>query len=216
MPGRFEAIIWDFGGVFTTSPFEAFRAFEAAQGLPVDFIRSVNAINPLENAWAKLERSEIGADEFDRLFRAEARGQGYDVSGKAVLGLLSGALRPRVVAALGVCKAHGKTGCITNNAPIGTGPSMTGDPNKAAEVAAVFSRFDHVIESSKLGIRKPDPRIYALMCEALDVDPERCVYLDDIGINLKPARDMGMSTIKVISEDQMLTDLAALTGYAVA
>ncbi len=215
MAGRFEAVIWDFGGVFTTSPFEAFRAFEAAKGLPVDFIRSVNAINPLENAWAQLERSEVGPDAFDALFRAESRAQGHEVSGKDVLGLLSGSLRPRVVAALKVCKAHGKTGCITNNAPIGSGPSMTADAGKAAEVAAVFSQFDHVIESSKLGIRKPDPRIYALMCEALDVDPKACVYLDDIGINLKPPRDMGMATIKVTSEDQLLADLAALTGYAV-
>ncbi len=214
MTGRFAAIIWDFGGVFTTSPFEAFRRYEAAQGLPADFIRSVNAVNPLENAWAQLERGEVGPDAFDALFRAESRALGHEVSGKDVLGLLSGSLRPRVVAALGVCKAHGKTGCITNNAPVGNGPSMTGDADKARRVADVFSQFDHVIESSKLGIRKPDPRIYALMCEALDVDPKACVYLDDIGLNLKPARDMGMATIKVTGEAQLLTDLAALTGYA--
>jgi putative hydrolase of the HAD superfamily len=85
---------------------------------------------------------------------------------------------------------------------------------KAKELAAVFDQFDHLIESSKLGIRKPDPRIYALMCEALHVDPKACVYLDDLGINLKPARDMGMATIKVTSEEQLLADLEAVTGYA--
>jgi putative hydrolase of the HAD superfamily len=215
MSRNFQAIIWDFGGVFTSSPFEAFNRFEAASGLPADFIRTVNSINPLENAWAKLERSEVDAGGFDALFRTESKALGHEVPGREILGLLSGSLRPRVVEALKVCKTKGKVGCITNNAPVGKGASMTQDENKAAEVARVFDLFDHVIESSKLGIRKPDPRIYELMCEALGVDPGACVYLDDLGINLKPAREMGMATIKVISEDQLLTDLAAVTGYAV-
>ena len=187
---------------------------EATRSPSADFIRSVNAVNPLENAWAKLERSRVGAEEFDGLFRAEAKAMGHDVPGKDILALLSGHLRPRVVNALKVCKGHGKVGCITNNAPIGKGASMTQDDAKAKELAAVFDQFDHLIESSKLGIRKPDPRIYALMCEALDVDPKACVYLDDLGINLKPARDMGMATIKVTGEEQLLTDLEAVTGYA--
>lgn len=214
MTRTFQAIIWDFGGVFTSSPFEAFNRYEAETGLPPDFIRTVNSLNPLENAWAKLERSEVDATTFDGLFRAEAQALGHDVPGRDILGLLSGSLRPRVVNALKVCKGHGKVGCITNNAPIGKGASMTHDDKKAAELAEVFALFDHLIESSKLGIRKPDPRIYALMCEALDVDPKACVYLDDLGINLKPARDMGMATIKVTGEEQLLTDLEALTGYA--
>jgi putative hydrolase of the HAD superfamily len=216
MTRTFQAIIWDFGGVFTSSPFEAFNRYEAAQGLPADFIRSVNAVNPLENAWAKLERSEVDAAQFDVLFRTESKALGREVPGRDVLGLLSGSLRPRVVNALKVCKGHGKVGCITNNAPIGKGASMTNDDAKARELAAVFDLFDHLIESSKLGIRKPDPRIYALMCEALDVDPKACVYLDDLGINLKPARDMGMATIKVTSEAQLLADLEAVTGYALS
>lgn len=214
MTRTFQAIIWDFGGVFTSSPFEAFNRYEAEKGLPKDFIRSVNAVNPLENAWALLERSEVDAAKFDKLFAAESKALGTEVPGKDVLGLLSGNLRPRVVHALKVCKTKGKVGCITNNAPIGKGASMTNDEIKAKELAAVFDQFDHLIESSKLGIRKPDPRIYALMCEALDVDPKACVYLDDLGINLKPAREMGMETIKVTSEEQLLSDLEAVTGYA--
>ncbi len=214
MTRTFQAIIWDFGGVFTSSPFEAFNRYEAASGLPVDFIRTVNSINPLENAWAKLEQSQVDADGFDVLFRVESKALGHEVPGRDILGLLSGSLRPRVVNALKVCKTKGKVGCITNNAPIGKGASMTQDDKKAAELAAVFDQFDHLIESSKLGIRKPDPRIYALMCEALDVEPSACVYLDDLGINLKPARDMGMATIKVTGEEQLLTDLEAVTGYA--
>ncbi len=216
MTKTFQAVIWDFGGVFTSSPFDAFTRYEEENGLPKDFIRSVNAVNPLENAWALLERSEVDAAGFDGMFRSESQALGHEVPGRDVLSLLSGSLRPRVVAALDACKVKGKVGCITNNAPIGKGASMTNDSEKAAELEKVFARFDHVIESSKLGIRKPDPRIYALMCEALDVAPEDCVYLDDLGINLKPARQMGMTTIKVLGEDQLLADLEAVTGYALA
>ncbi len=216
MTQTYDAILWDFGGVLTSSPFEAFNRYEQQKNLPKDFIRSVNAVNPLENAWAKLERSEVQGEGFDRLFREESKALGHEVSGADIMGLLSGSLRPRVVEALRVCKSHGKVGCITNNAPVGKGPSMTGDAKRAEELEAVFALFDHVIESSKLGIRKPDPRIYALMCDTLAVDPKRCVYLDDLGINLKPARDMGMTTIKVTSEAQLLADLASVTGYAIA
>lgn len=216
MTKRIDAVIWDFGGVFTSSPFEAFNRYEAEKGLPADFIRTVNSHNPLENAWALLERSEVDADGFDGLFRAESKALGHEVPGKDVLGLLSGSFRPRVIEALKVCKQHGKVGCITNNAPVGKGASMSDSEEKASQAASVLAQMDHVLESSKIGIRKPDPRIYALMCEALDVEPEHCVYLDDLGINLKPARAMGMTTIKVLNEDQLLADLAEATGYAVA
>lgn len=208
-----QAVIWDFGGVLTSSPFEAFTRYEAANDLPKDFVRSVNAVNIQENAWAKLERSEVTADEFDVLFRDESRALGHEVPGKDILGLLSGDVRPAVVEALKICKAQVKVGCITNNAPIGKGAGMSSDANKAAQVSEIMKLFDHVIESSKLGIRKPDPRIYALMCEALDVDPKHCVYLDDLGINLKPARAMGMHTIKVLNEAQLLQDLRQATGF---
>lgn len=208
-----QAVIWDFGGVLTSSPFEAFTRYEAEKGLPKDFVRSVNAQNIHENAWAKLERSEVTADEFDVLFRVESKALGHEVPGKDILGLLSGDVRPAVVEALKTCKANVKVGCITNNAPIGKGAGMSSDSQKAAKVSEIMTNFDHVIESSKLGIRKPDPRIYALMCEALDVDPARCIYLDDLGINLKPARAMGMHTIKVLNEAQLLQDLREATGF---
>ena len=209
------AVIWDFGGVITSSPFEAFRRYEADKGLPTDFIRGVNARNGDTNAWAKLERSEVGAEAFDELFRQESLALGHEVPGKDILALLSGSLRPAVVEALKVCKSRCKVGCITNNAPIGQGASMTEDAGRANEAKKVFDLFDHVIESSKLGIRKPDPRIYQLMCDTLEVDPAKCVYLDDLGINLKPARAMGMTTIKVLNEPQLLSDLKAATGFPI-
>jgi putative hydrolase of the HAD superfamily len=213
MISNLQAVIWDFGGVLTSSPFEAFTRYEADKGLPKDFIRGVNAVNGDTNAWAQLERSEVDADGFDVLFREESRARGHEVPGKDILGLLSGDLRGNVVEALKTCKTHAKVGCITNNAPVGKGAGMSSNESKAAKVAEVLSLFDHVIESSKLGIRKPDPRIYALMCEALDVDPARCIYIDDLGINLKPARAMGMHTIKALSADQILSDLHDATGF---
>lgn len=213
MTSDLQAVIWDFGGVLTSSPFEAFTRYEEEKDLPKDFVRSVNAINIQDNAWAKLERSEVNADEFDGLFRDESRALGHEVPGKDILGLLSGGIRPTVVEALKTCKTRVKVGCITNNAPVGKGAGMSSDADKAKQVSEIMTHFDHVIESSKLGIRKPDPRIYALMCEALDVDPARCVYLDDLGINLKPARAMGMHTIKVLNEAQLLQDLRTATGF---
>lgn len=209
-----EAVIWDFGGVFTTSPFEAFRRFEAERGLPRDFIRRVNAGDPDANAWALFERNTIDAAAFDALFLEETSRLGHPLRGSEVLPLLSGDVRPRVVAALETCKARFKVGCITNNVAAGHGTGMVGSAEKARAVAAIFARFDAVIESSKAGVRKPDPRIYQMMCDLLAVAPEGCVYLDDLGVNCKPAAALGMTAIKVTTEDQALEDLAAATGLA--
>ena len=213
-PTSIEAVIWDFGGVFTTSPFDAFNRYENERGLPNDIIRRINSVNPDNNAWARLERSELAPAEFDAAFLGEAREFGLSIPGRDVLALLSGELRPRVVEAFKACKSKFKVGCITNNASTGKGAGMSSSAHKAQQVAEVFSLFDRVIESSKAGVRKPDPRIYRMMCDALGVTPNACVYLDDLGINLKPAREMGMTTIKVMSEDQLLGDLSKATGLA--
>ena len=205
-----EAVIWDFGGVLTTSPFEAFARFERERGFPVDIIRRTNSANHLENAWAKFERAEIDADTFDRLFAEESLALGgAEVRGREVLPLLSGDLRPEMVEALRRISEQFKTGCITNNLPANAIGSMTG---RSLYVAEVMVLFDHVIESAKIGLRKPDPRIYQLMVETLKVDPKNCVYLDDLGVNLKPAREMGMTTIKVTSAAQAIGELEAATG----
>ncbi|AAK22231.1 HAD-IA family hydrolase [Caulobacter vibrioides] len=209
-----EAVIWDFGGVFTTSPFEAFRRYETERGLPKDFIRTVNATDPDANAWARFERAEIDAAAFDGLFRQEALRLGHDVRGADVLPLLYGDLRPSVMAALKTCKAQFKVGCITNNVPTGHGPGMAQSAEKALAVGEIMALFDAVIESSKAGVRKPDPRIYQMMCELLGVAPEACIYLDDLGINCKPAAALGMTAIKVSDERQLLDDLAKATGLA--
>ena len=207
-----EAVVWDFGGVFTTSPFEAFNRFEAAHNLPNDFIRGVNATNPTTNAWAQFESSTITAEEFDELFDQESGARGHPVRGMRVLKLLSGELRPRMVDVLKTCKEHFKVGCITNNMRSGEGPSVARDETKATAFQSVMSLFDVVVESSVEGVRKPNPRIYEIACNRMGVGPDVCVFLDDLGINLKPAKALGMTTIKVIDEDQAIKDLARATG----
>lgn len=204
-----EAVIWDFGGVLTTSPFEAFARYEKERGLPVDIIRRTNAANHFENAWAKFERAEVDLATFDKLFAAESLALGAEVRGRDVVPLLSGDPRPEMVEALRRVKQDFKTGCITNNLPAN---AMGSSGGRALYVAETMALFDYVIESAKIGLRKPDPRIYQMMVEALGVDPKKCVYLDDLGVNLKPAREMGMTTIKVIDAPQAIRDLQAATG----
>jgi len=210
---RFEAVIFDFGGVITTSPFEAFNRLEAARGLPHDFIRRVNATNPDSNAWARFERAEIDGARFDTLFAAEASALGHALDGASVLAVLAGAVRPAMVRALDQLAAAGyRRACITNNVPTGHGAGMARSGDHADAIEAIFARFEHVIESSKVALRKPDPRIYALMCDRLGVAPQVCVYLDDLGINCKPAAAMGMHAIKVTGGEQALADLSAVLG----
>ncbi|HOB13568.1 MAG TPA: HAD-IA family hydrolase [Novosphingobium sp.] len=217
MMGAFKAVIFDFGGVITASPFEAFNRLEEERGLPRDFIRQVNSARPDSNAWALFERAEIDAARFDALFAAEAAALGHALDGASVLAVLSGSIRPAMVAALDSLKAAGyRLACITNNVPTGHGAGMarSGDARDAYE--QVFARFEQVIESSKAGVRKPDPRIYQMMCDRLGLAPDQCIYLDDLGINCKPAAALGMQAIKVTSGEQALADLSALLGIALS
>jgi len=207
-----QAVLWDFGGVILTSPFEAFRTYEREANLPEDFIRMLNARNPDANAWAKMERSEVGLAEFVALFEAEAAAHGHKLDGWRVLKAISGDIRPQMVEALRRCRASFRVACITNNMKHGEGPGMARSPEKAAAVAEVMTLFEHVVESSKLGFRKTDPRIYQHACELIGVPPEQCVYLDDLGINLKPAKALGMRTIKVGDPDQAIAELEAIVG----
>lgn len=208
---RFQAVIFDFGGVITASPFEAFNRLEAEHGLPRDFVRRVNATNPDANAWALFERAEIDAARFDALFAQEAAALGHRLDGAAVLAVLAGAIRPVMVTALDQLAGAGyRLACITNNVPTGHGAGMARVPDRADAMEAIFARFEHVIESSKVALRKPDPRIYAMMCDHLGLAPESCVYLDDLGINCKPAAALGMHAIKVTSGEQALADLSAV------
>ncbi len=208
-----RAVLWDFGGVILSSPFEAFRIYEREAGLPEDFIRSLNARNPETNAWAKMERSEVPLPDFVALFEAEALAAGHKLDGWRVLKAISGDIRPQMVEALRRCKARFRVACITNNMKAGEGPGMarqSREGRRGRRGPCLFS--EHVVESSRLGFRKPDPRIYRHACDLLGVEPEHCVYLDDLGINLKPARALGMRTIKVGDPDVAIAELEAIVG----
>jgi putative hydrolase of the HAD superfamily len=207
----FRAVFWDFGGVILSSPFDAFLQYEAQKGLPEGFLRSVNATNPDANAWALLERNEVSPRDFDALFLAESTALGHPVPGADVLKLLAGEIRPAMVQALDTVKAAGYAmACLTNNVVGGDGAT----PERREAVAAVMARFDAVIESSKVGCRKPETRFYEIACETLQVSPHECVFLDDLGVNLKPAAAMGMHTIKVINPDDALAALSAALQLA--
>ena len=216
MSGLIKAVLWDFGGVITSSPFEAFNKFEIKKRIPVDFIRKVNAENHETNAWAKLESSEINLDEFDKLFRSETAAKGHEISGKEVINLLSGEIRPDMVTVLKKIKKNYIVGCITNNVNAGQGPGMARSKKKQIAIEEVMSNFEFIIESSKVGVRKPNPKIYKLACERASVSPAECLYLDDLGVNLKPAKAMGMRTIKVLSSEQAIAELEQNLGIPLA
>ena len=200
-PNGIRAVFWDFGGVILSSPFDAFNDYERTHGMPSDFIRSVNAVDPHSNAWARIERQELTPAEFDLAFAEESERMGHRVPGRDVLALLGGSVRPEMVTALDrVIDAGFVTACLTNN--------VAGDPRP--DVAEVMARFHHVVESSKVGCRKPEPAFYERACALAAVEPAEVVFLDDLGINLKPAKVMGMTTIKVVGADQAIGELEAV------
>ncbi len=201
---KYKAIIWDFGGVITSSPFDAFNEFEEVNGLPKDIIRTINSENPDMNAWAQFESNSITIDQFNDLFLKEAKAKGFDIKGRDIIKLLKGSIRENMVSFLRELKADFKLGCITNNVK----PSS--EENTDIETKEAMSIFDHVIESSIVGIRKPNPEIYMMSCDALNVSPDQCIYLDDLGINLKPARELGMTTIKVIQPEDAIQEVRNL------
>jgi putative hydrolase of the HAD superfamily len=202
-----RAVMFDFGGVISTSPFEAFARFEAEHGLPAGFVRTVNSTNPDDNAWARLERNEIDVDAFGAQWAVEARALGHEVDGRHVLERLAGDIRPEMVAAIETCRTTYKTACLTNN-------FASAERVVSSEVAAVYALFDAVLESRVLGVRKPDPRFYELACSSVGVEPEEAVFLDDLGVNLKPARALGMRTIKVTDPARALTELGHVLGLS--
>jgi putative hydrolase of the HAD superfamily len=211
-PPPIRAAFFDFGGVILSSPFEAFNGFEERNGLPRNFIRTINATNPDANAWARFERNEVTFDEFCDLFESECRDQGHRVAARELMPLLAGEIRPAMVEAVRRCRARLVTACLTNNwVSFDDFPANL----RAGGRDDVLGLFHHVIESSKVGVRKPDPRFYELACETAGVAPREVVFLDDLGVNLKPAAAMGMTTIKVVDPDVALADLEAAVGFPI-
>lgn len=206
-----RAVFFDFGGVVLSSPFEAFNRYEADNAIPRDFIRRVNSVNPDSNAWARLERSELSPVDFDEVFATESEALGHRIPGSHILALLHGEIRPEMVRAIDTVKRLGfLTACLTNNVLSEPKEDSTLDANKRAAIAAILAKFDALIESSKVGVRKPEPSFYEIACSTVGVSPDECVFLDDLGINLKPAAAMGMTTIKVTGARQALDELGRI------
>ena len=211
-----RAVFWDFGGVITSSPFDSFNIYEEEHKIPKDFIRTINSTNPHVNAWAKLERDEIDQEEFDSLFAAESKKMGYAIPGKEVLALLKGQIRPEMVNALCTIKDKLIQGCLTNN--IQPMEDQQLEKNNSAISGAhqeIMKLFDFVFESSKENVRKPDPNFYKLACQRGNVKPNEVIFLDDLGINLKPAKALGMKTIKVVKADKALQELQDLLDFPI-
>jgi putative hydrolase of the HAD superfamily len=203
-----RAALFDFGGVISTSPFDSFARYERDHGLPDGFLRGLNATNHNTNAWARHERNEVSFDEFCDAYEAEALAAGWTIDAREVMACLAGDIRPEMLEAIARCHERLKTALITNNVA-----TMT--EGEDTMLTIVDGLFDVVVESSKTGLRKPDPRIYELTCEQLDVEPNEVVFLDDLGINLKPAAQMGMTTIKVVDPDVALAELESVVGFSV-
>lgn len=205
---RIDGVLFDFGGVVVPAPFAGFTELETRHGLTPGLLRAVNARNPDTNAWAQLERASIGVDEFVPLFEAEVTELGATIDGRDVLALIQAVpvdrdrASPDVLDAVTSCRKQGlRVGLLTNNiAPLASVPGS----------AWIAETFDVVVESSRVGLRKPDPQIYELACAELGTRPEASVLLDDLGINLKPARALGMHTIKVVEPASAAAELEAL------
>ena len=209
-----KAVFWDFGGVITSSPFESFNRFEASNQLPKNFLRTVNSTNPDNNAWAKLEKTEVNIEEFSDLFLEESKALGHPVPGKEVIALLKGEVRPEMINALNIIKDKMIQACLTNNIQA-MDKEFEGSVSASGKHNEIMELFDFVIESSKENVRKPDPEFYLLACRRANIEPTEAIFLDDLGVNLKPARELGMTTIKVIEADIALKELESYLPFKI-
>jgi putative hydrolase of the HAD superfamily len=204
----YRAVIFDLGGVVFPSPFEAFDAYDHGNELEKGTTRGLIRQSSETGAWAHLERGELTMDEFVAALEAEARDAGFVLDGRRLMALIGSSLgaRPEMTRAIERIRAHGlRTAALTNNWVV---EERDSSPNGIHDSGL----FDVIVESSVEGLRKPDPRIYELVLRRLDVPATEAVFLDDIGINLKPARDMGMATIKVVDAADALAELGTLLG----
>ncbi len=209
MPIR--AVIFDLGGVVMPSPLDVFRAYEARHGLPHRFISDVVVAGGDHGAWSRFERGELDPSGFAAAFEEECARAGGRVAVAALLDEIAASPdpHPEMLEALRRIRAHGLlTAALTNN-------WVTDDGDRSGtRLAGLGSVFDVVVESAVEGLRKPDPRIYELTCHRLGVGPGEAVFLDDLGVNLKSARELGMTTIKVSDVNEALAELAAILGFA--
>jgi epoxide hydrolase-like predicted phosphatase len=199
-----RAVIFDLGGVVLGSPLHAIAELERDQGIPSGFVNRLVVSSGPAGAWSRLERGELDLESFVTAFDRECAQAGHPISARQLMERIAREAQPRpsMLAAVGRIRERGlRTAALTNN--------WAGDGTQTLR-----EHFDVFIESSLLGLRKPDPRIYQHACRALGVEAREAVFLDDIGGNLKAARALGMTTIKVSAPEQALGELQAVLGFA--
>lgn len=209
---RYRAVLFDLGGVVLDSPLHVIAAYERELGIPAGFVNRVVVETGPEGAWSRLERGELGMAGFVRDFDEECRGAGERFSSAELMARIAGCgPRPAMLEAIRRIREAGlRVGALTNN---WSDPEARGEPARDADLRELFDAF---VESSVVGLRKPDPRIYQHACRELSVEPAESVFLDDIGRNLKTARALGMTTIKVETPEAALRELASHLGLPLA
>jgi len=203
---RYQAILFDIGGVVVDSPLHTIARYEREHGIPEGFLNRVVRETGPTGAWSRMERGELDAAQFCAQFDGECTERGHLLPAAAVLDriALENKPRPAMMEALRRLRAHGLvTAALTNNWK---------NDGQAADRHGLRPLFDHFIESSVVGLRKPDPAIYRLAFAQIGASPDRIVFLDDIGANLKAARELGVTTIKVIDAPQALRELGEHVG----
>jgi putative hydrolase of the HAD superfamily len=209
-------VIFDLGGVVMPSPLDAFREYERHHDLPHRFLSEIVLAGGDDGAWSKLERGELTMEQFATAFEAECAAAGGTVIAADVFTMVheGSGPRPEMLTAVARIREEGlNVAALTNNWKA----DDPGSSNPVSSGSALLGNvFDIVVESSVEGLRKPDPRIYEATCERLGVQPSECVFLDDLGVNLKPARALGMATIKVGDPATALAELADILGFSLA
>ena len=204
-----KTIIFDFGGVVTNSPIEGFKKLEDTHGYAKGLITSINMNNPNNNAWAQSERGEINIDTFLSQFEKEALEIGQKINANEILMQLYGSLRPIMVnkiISLAKSKKY-KLICLTN---VLKGMNKFMPKEREEAVNNILSYFDVIYESYKIGMRKPESRIYEYIIDNLAIIPNEAVFLDDLGMNLKTAKKLGINTIKVVDPEESIKELDLL------
>ena len=201
-----RAVIFDLGGVILGSPLHAIADFEIEHGIPSGRINRIVVDSGRDGAWSRLERGEMPMREFYAAFERDCEATGVTLSARDLMDVIGAAAQPRPTMMRAVARIRDGglgTAALTNN--------WIGEGDGGAFLKPLFDVF---IESSVIGLRKPDPRIYQHTCEAIGIEPEQAIFLDDIGRNLKAARALGMTTIKVDDPDEALRALGDLIGIA--
>lgn len=210
----YDAVLFDLGGVVLGSPLHAIADYERELGIPENFVNRVVASTSPHGGWARLERGELTMEQFYAAFEEDCRTAGHEIDAREMMNRMNAATQPREIMLEAIRRLRGvgfRTAAVTNNWVV---PEEVAEVNPAGAASEISELFDVFVESSVEGLRKPDPAIYHLTCDRLGVVPETCVFLDDIGSNLKSAKALGIATIKVVTPEAALRELEGLVGLA--